>query len=50
VNLANQTFKATGRRKNRIDWLSKLTVLIEYLQTVESDVVQIRHYQTDDAA
>ena len=38
------------RRKNTIAWLGKLTVLIDYLQTVKSDVVLIRHHMTDDAA
>ncbi len=37
------------RRKNKIDWLSKLPNLIEYLHFVRSDLVQIRHHVSDAA-
>lgn len=35
------------RRRNKIDWQSKLLTLIEYLRTLKSGVVQIRHHYTD---
>lgn len=35
------------RRKSKIDWLSKLPDLIEYLRSVKSDLVQIRHHVSE---
>lgn len=38
------------RRKNKIGWHPKLMALIEYLQSLKSDTVQIRHHAMESAA